>query len=191
MPATIQDINFIPDEIIESQVEATRISSANKMSLGLAIFLLMAGAAFWGYNFYQKQELAKAKQQAATYETNIQNLKDFGEEGYKLGTRLQSIKSILDSRQYYSKLIEQVDELTPEGVDVVTWQASSDGVMQLEGISSPNYLPIADFEGNLQSDPKEVFADVKLTTAALEEEDGDIKFGMSITLSKESLNARE
>ncbi len=187
MAHAFRDVNFIPDEIITERKQRAKLSKGNRIAIGLAIFSLLAGSGLWGYNYYNQSEIQKSEEQIAANQKKIEDLKDFGETGYQLGSRLEKSNDILENRIYFSKLFEEFTNQIPKSITVRSWQINESGSINLSASSFPNYSPIALFQKNLISSETGIFKDMRLQSASLNNKEGNVSFSVRIEVNLEAL----
>ncbi len=189
MPA-IQDINFIPDEIVKTRrVERTR-NSGNKFFILITVLIGLAAGGIHYYNNTLNSHLIDIENGITTNLNEIANLQEFGKHGYKLGARLQNVKKILDTRPHYSRAYTEVLARIPENVTIVGWNVTEEGLFTISGRATPNYTPIADFRDNLlKTDPgnPQFFRDVKLISSTYDKSNGYIEFVLQLQFNSETL----
>ncbi|PJA40941.1 hypothetical protein CO178_01330 [candidate division WWE3 bacterium CG_4_9_14_3_um_filter_34_6] len=183
MTEPFTDINFVPDDLSASRLRQSRKNQANKYSVVIAALILICGVSLFVYNLRQKANITKSRGKISELQTTIDQLKEFGESGYKLGTRLDAVKLILSSRRDFSVLLNEVNLQTPSNIVLNTWKVQEEGILQLSGDSYPSYNPIAVFQKNLQDSDKALFYNVKLESAKLNKESGKVDFSINILLN--------
>lgn len=190
MPENLNDVNFVPEEILEAREQVQRKSTLSKVAIFVAILSILAAAGVFGYDLYLKNKLNSLQSEKAEKNATIESLKGFGETGYKLGVRLAAAEELLNTKIYFSKVFEEIRAQTPENVEIRSWQVNSEGVLTMVAFSTPNYVPIAEFQNNLLNSETNYFDTVRLQSAALDGRQQGVNFSFEIQLDLESVYER-
>ncbi len=182
MPNAFSDVNFIPDEVVSDRKRNSQVKSLNKLAVGAMILALIVGGGLFGYNLYTKNKITTLKTDVTKKQSEIQELNEFAKDGYKLGLRLSSVKTILSERPYYGKIVEELYNQVPEGVGIKDIQVDDEGSVILTGIAVPNYIPIATFQDNLKASDSQYFTKIRLRSAALEKTTGSVSFTLEFVI---------
>jgi Tfp pilus assembly protein PilN len=182
MPNAFSDVNFIPDEVVSDRKHESQVKSLNRFAVVGMIIALLVGFGLLGYNIYTKNKIKSLESEVQNVQTQIQELNEFAESGYKLGLRLSAIKAILDNRPYYGKVIEELYKQVPEGVTIHSLQVGDKGSVIISGLAYPNYIPIATLQDNLKTSETNYFTDIRLRSAALDKSTGQVTFTIEMVI---------
>lgn len=184
-----QDINFIPQEIVDRRVEIKTRAANNKFSIGVAaVALIIAGVAFY-YNYTLQTQIKTIEAEIAASQAKVDSLQEFGKHGYKLGIRLQNSKTIISGRNYYSTVFDELAARTPNTVQIENFSISEEG-LNLNAATAFGYPTIAEFQDNLaavinEDGRKNLFTDVKLLQADYDKSSGQVSFTLQLGLTNE------
>jgi Tfp pilus assembly protein PilN len=184
-----QDINFIPQEIVERRVEIKTRAANNKFSIGVSLVALaITGTAFY-YNYNLQSQIKTIDAEITASQAKVDSLQEFGKHGYKLGLRLQNAKTIVNNRANYSYVLDELRARTPSTVIVSNYAVSGGGI-SLDATTKFGYPTIADFQESLiaqvnEIDRKNLFSDVRLLNADFNKADGTVSFSLQFNLTDE------
>lgn len=186
MPVQPENINFIPDKIVnERRVRKTKMIGTRVSIIFLVAVSIISGGIFY-YNYTITQKIDKYKADTKQRTDEIANLKRFGEEGYKLGTRLESVYKITKGRPQGSGIMNEVSNRLPTGVDIIDWSYNPTQGLIIKGASKSTYVPIDLFKENLLSKADDgtesPFTAVKLTSASYDKSDGLVSFSINVSV---------
>lgn len=190
MPENINDVNFVPEEILEAREQVQRKSLLSRLAIFLAIVSVIAAAGIFGYDLYLKSRLNALQTEKAEKNATIESLKEFGEKGYKLGVRLAAAQDAINKKLYFTNVFEEVRAQKPDSIEIRSWQVNSDGVLTLIAFSTPNYVPIAEFQNNLLNSETKYFSSVRLLSAALDGRQQGVNFSFEVKLNLDSIYER-
>lgn len=186
MPVQSENINFIPDKIVnERRVKKTKMIGTRISIIFLVAISLVSGGIFY-YNYTVTQKIDKYKADTKQRADEIADLKRFGEEGYKLGTRLEGVYKVTKNRPQGSGIMNEVANRLPTGVDITDWSYNPTQGLIIKGASKSTYVPIDLFKENLLSKADDgtesPFTSVKLTSASYDKSDGLVSFSINVSV---------
>ena len=193
-PAGKFNINFIPDEVVKiRQIESTK-NSGNKFFIILTVIAALIAGGIYYYNYTLQSQLNNIESQITEKNKQVENLKEFGQEGYKLGVRLKNAKDIMARRSYYSKLYNDIVPKIPENIKITQWSLTEGGEFIFTGTAEPNYTPIADLRNNLlangENGEKSYYSDAKLISSIYNKSSGKIEFVLQVSLNPEKITGK-
>lgn len=186
------DLNFIPDSIVqEKKVQYTK-KVGTRGALILMIIIAIISAGFLFYNLTLNRRITSNMQQTEQKRSEIQALKKFGEDGYKLGLRLENAENILDNRGKLSVLASEIQKRLPSGVLLTEWNYNKEQGLSLKGTVAGTYVPIESYSDELLRTPDgeehNIFKEVKLKNALYDKSEGLVDFELSIIVDEAVLN---
>jgi hypothetical protein len=183
-----QDLNFIPDDIVDKRRLQASSKANVKLSFCILIICIVVSGVIFFYNKSLTRKNAMLESDIAKYTSEIERLKDFGKQGFVLGLRLDNIRKILEIRPNYSNLIYEVAKRTPENVVISGYSTSEKGEMSINASSLSNFTPISEFKDLLlnEKDPEDnLFTDVKINSASLS--NGKVDFDFNVVVNLEDI----
>lgn len=184
------DLNFIPDEVIAGRRLAFQRKKENSFSFFILLAAILFSVGFLIFNRYQQGKLNNIEKSMTEKETQIAELRQFGEIGYALGMRLEQIQNIINKRYSFSILLAELENRTPERVEVKDFSVNTPNVMSLSAFSRANYTPIANFQDLLlagQNDLGALFKSARIQSAAISRQNTGVDFSLEIGLNPEAL----
>ena len=185
------DVNLIPQEVINEKARQTHKKSIDKVAITILIIVVIATIAVVGYNQTLKSKLKNINNAIAVQEKIVEDLKEFGVIGYSLGVRLEKADKVMNERNRNSTLMEEINKRIPEGVELSNYSYAGGNVVNLTGRAFANYTPIAEFKDNLLSDSSDkgaLFKDAKIVSASYTNDQSSIAFSIDIYLHEGALN---
>lgn len=186
------DLNFIPDSIVqEKKVQYTKkVGTRGALILMIVVALISAGFLF--YNLTLHRNINSNIEQTEQKKAEIQGLKKFGEDGYKLGLRLENAENILNNRGKLSELATEIQNRLPTGVQLTKWSYNKEQGLSLKGTVAGTYVPIESYSKELLKTPDgqetNIFKEVKLKNALYDKSKGLVDFELSIIVDEAVLN---
>ncbi len=183
-----QDLNFIPDDIVEKRRLQASSKANFKTSLFFLIVSIIASAGLFYYNTKLVEKNTKIKDEITKYEEEVERLADFGKQGFVLGLRLDNIKKVLEKRSNYSTLVYEIAKRTPEDIIISGYNVSRAGEMSISAVSITNFTPISEFKDQLLNEDDEddgLFPVVKINSASLGS--GNVDFDLDVKVNEEKL----
>jgi len=187
----VNNLNFIPESVSqERKIRHTKVIGT-RFSIAIMIFFVLGSAGIWLYNANTDKKINQIKTEIEQKNSEIIAMRQIGEDGYKLGARLNNAQKIINTRQHISKLMEQLSLHTPDKIGVQSWSFDVSQNLIIEGISLGGYVSIDDFRVELLlsigNNDKALFKDVTLNSAEFKKENGVVKFKMTGYVNSEAL----
>jgi Tfp pilus assembly protein PilN len=181
-----QNLNFLPDEIIQDR-RAKELSKSNiKISVIILLFCVAISSGLFAYRQVLNRKNNGILSDIEKYNSTIADLKDTGYRGFVLGVRLDTIKSILEKRVNYSQLIEEMTDRVPFGVVVKGYSVSTSGNLSLKALADENFAPISNYQDKLlekeDDEKKSLFKKVEIGTASLDKSNAKVNFDFKVLL---------
>ncbi len=186
MPAQ-SNLNFIPENVLnERKITKTKVAGVKVSFVLIFITTIISAVIFW-FDYDQNKKISNLQSQTEQDKNKILELKEFGEKGYKLGIRVQSIKDSIDKSSKISVLMQEIKDRIPTSVNVISWKYdSTSGGLNILADGSVDYLPIEQFNLNLLKPydvDKTLFNSVKLTTASYNKSSGNVSFSLDVKVN--------
>lgn len=191
MPTTaqdIQDLNFIPEDVISKKRSKRTQSSLAKVGFGFIIFTIIVSAGVLVYSIFQSQKLNKIDRQIQEQVAVINQYSSFGESAYFLALKLEKIAQVINSRQLNSLLMDEIRSRTPVEVSLANYNIQSNNVIDISAKATGNYAPIAYFRENLisKNNEKGYFSDAQIGSATLNSNENSVNFSLKVIFNGDS-----
>ena len=177
-----QSINLIPQQ----EVVAQRKTKWIKLSTVMSVLILVIVGGVSAYVFYTtlnlRSDIKEHDTKISSLRTQIQGLSDIEIKARNLDQKYTAIANLLDTRSYYSEMLETLRGQTPEGVEVDTFTFGREGAINLSG-SGESYLAISDFIEQLLS--TDLFTEVIINSVTLEPSTNRAKFFLLVSYDVE------
>ncbi len=172
-------INLIPPAL-KKQKELAAIS--NQIIFGLCVILIMLGimsGAIFVYNSTLTKDISKTDQDILEQSKRLKSFKDLEALIKTANQKLDKIDDISKGRMIWSKIIVEISNFTPKGVQIKTMDLNQDtnnGV--LSGVATTR-KDIALFKEKLE---KGGFKNVTFTSSSYNQNTNDYTFSLSVGL---------
>lgn len=184
--ASNQNVNFIPEEVLQAKKQQVHLSFGLKASFVFAILLSAVWGGLFYFNLVKERAIKDLDIKIAAQRKIIDELAEFGAKGYKLGVRLEAVKDVVNTRNVFSKLIEELNSKVPESVAITDVTVTGDNNVIVSGEALYNYAPVGEYTEKLLTN-KEMFEDVKIISAQGVGQKDAVKFTLNIKLKKGGL----
>ena len=185
----MQDINLIPEELREKKRNERQKEILLRVSIGLFVLSMLLSGGLFVYKYTVRRNISGVSSQISLEEDKLKELKKVEDEMFVLAGKASVVKNVLDSRLYYSKLLENLARILPSGVYLTDVSATSDTKVVVSGVT-PSYIVLAQLITNVLEDSKadtSILSYPEITSVDLKEDVGRIDFTMNLFLKKGAL----
>jgi Tfp pilus assembly protein PilN len=179
-----QSINLIPKiEVVEQ-----RKTRWVKLSSIVMIILALVAVGVSGFIIYKtsqlKSQISTKASSMSGLRTQIQALADIEINARNLDQKYRAIISLLDTKQYHSILVEELQAQTPSDVIVDSFTFGREDAINLSGTGS-DYLSISTFIDQLLD--TDLFTEVTISSVSLEKSTNRAKYFIVVSYNTELL----
>jgi len=179
-----EDISLLPKEVEKKREQKARGRLLRKISfVALGLALLFATSVFV-YSLILKSQSSDLEQAVNQQKSEISSRAEVELTAYDLNARVEALGKILGNKTYFSTLLTTVSRAVPGGVTVTEMTAPSEETASVSGTSG-GYISLAKFLLNLKE--AEVFPAVELRSVSLDEQTGEAKFDLSLSVAQGGL----
>lgn len=147
-------INLLPPDIILMDKQATKLTWANKFSVGALLVLVALTSATFGIRFFQNSAIDADNQGVVLAQNQISDLKSKEAAAVFLSKRLNSIQSLLGDNKK-SDMFVLISALTPADTQLSVISVEKSGSMIISA-SAPSIASIDTFLNTLQDKNKTI-----------------------------------
>jgi len=175
-------VDLIPDAVkVRSWRQIAHLLVVTVFSFAFVI------AVFYGFLYYQEQEVAKQKQmeeeQITSLEEEIVGYKELNNQISDLGMQIKNIHQLLSLHFYWTNFFQLLEKYTIDGVYYAGMTAGSGGAMTLDSKADSFETLAKQITILEQEEAKEFIQDVKVSAADYDEIKEQVNFSMTITLN--------
>lgn len=182
MPETI---NLIPQE---ERIQQTK-TKVVKVSTIISVVLLVIVAGVGGFFYYRvytlRNELKELDAGVANLRSQISSLSEIEIEARNLYKKSQVLEKLFNERIYYSTLLTEFAESTPEQITVNSLGMGKDTSLSVSG-RADTYNAVQEFTNQLLGN--EVFTSVELNSVGLDTKDDRITFFIVVNYDEDLLH---
>lgn len=186
-----QSINLIPQKERQEQTKTQIVKVSTVVSVIIAVVVSIVSAVFFYQSYKLKQEIKLIEDRMTGLRADITASSQAEISARNLEVKAKTLKSIFESRTYYSYVLEELKKRIPADVTVESFAVSGTGTITLSG-QGENYLSVAKFVNNLVDknyssageNLKALFTGVTLNSVGLEDKNNRAKFSLLITFDE-------
>lgn len=181
-----QNIDLIPlEERIQQEQEKTRkefiIFSVSVFAIVLIIF---TGLSLYTKNLDEK--ISELKSSVESKKTLIIEKSDIEVTIRNLDAKTASLSNILQNKNYYSILLDEIAKRVPKTVGINTIDTSQVSQVNISG-TAKDYVSLAKFLNSLtqnqsSSESAKLFKEVSISSVTLDPFSSDAKFNLNVTI---------
>ncbi|MBI2620608.1 hypothetical protein HYW61_00085 [candidate division WWE3 bacterium] len=187
-------IDLIPLEEKASQIEGRFVKAGTVVTL--AIFVITA--IFTGYLLYVtgklKRESASLDLNISRHRSEIKDLAVIEISARNLDAKYDTLKSIMQSRLYYSTLLSELEKRLPSSVDIESLGVGSENKLSVSGTGT-DYISISKFINTLTNQEfssageglGDLFSNVTLNSVSLDQQTTRAKYFMVVDINLDLL----
>lgn len=184
-----QVLNLIPQSEKQEQNRERLVKVSSIITIVLAIFTAIVGG-FLYYRVYTIKDQLKIKEQSITkLKSDIQSLSSIEISARNLGSRFNTLQTLLKNRFVFSKLLDELQNRIPSSVEMESFSlGKEDYTFNISG-KGADYLAVSKFITALSNpDDKQakeglekLFTDVTLNSVSLDNQTSKANYFMVIT----------
>ncbi|HXK52916.1 MAG TPA: PilN domain-containing protein, partial [bacterium] len=165
--------------------------SVVKLSSVFSVVLLVLVAIYAVYMVYTVNQIKSAtrqhEQNIANHRKDINSLKEIEILARSLDGRYKLLSEVLDKRQNYSILLEEITKRMPVTTRIDSWNISAPGTVMISGVAD-DYLAIAKLLDNMSQKDfvdagegmESLLTDITLNSVQLDNQDTDVSFALTV-----------
>ena len=182
------NINLLPTEVVVRREESAKKKSYNLVAVGFFLVSVVLSLIVSLYSLYLTQSLKGLNTLVKKEEGKINDLKILEQDAIRLEDKSSALTEIFNRKKKFSKLLEVLSLMTPEGVKVTSLSSSSTDSLQVSG-AADSYINISQFLLNILN-PEiggTVFSGAELNSVNLDERLGGARFLLTLRIKPGSL----
>lgn len=180
-------VNFVPENLILEQKTKSQAFTGLKVAIIICILCCAVYGGIFFFNLLKQREITAIETNIKAQKDIITNLEEFGKKGYKLGVRLGASKDVINQRNLYSRLINELNNKVIDTIAITDVSFTSPTAVIVSGEALSNYAPIGEYTQKLLEN-KAMFEDIKINSAQGSGEEEAVKFTLNIKLKSGGLN---
>lgn len=181
------NVNFVPEQVILQQKTKAQALSGLKIAIMISILCCSAYGGLWFYNRLKQREIDNILRSIEEQKAVITRLAEFGQKGYKLGVRLEAARDVIQGRNIYSRLFNELNGKVIDTIALTDITFTSPTTVTVMGKAQGNYAPVGEYTQRLLENVS-MFEDIKITQASGSGEKDAVEFTLNIKLKEGGLH---
>lgn len=179
-----EDISLLPREVEKARAEEARGRSFRKGSLVFLAVSLLLGAGVFIYSLVLQNQLSNLEKNILNEESKISSLLEIELQAHDLEARTKVLGEVFRAKTYFSTLLSTFSQAVPTDVSLTEMTVPSAETVSVSG-TSRSYPSLSKFLLNLEA--AGLFETVGLRSVSLDEQTGEAKFDVNLTINKGGL----
>lgn len=185
----MEDINLIPEDLRTRRRKEKQARNMLYLSIIVFVLSMFFSAGSFIYKEVLKKIIFEVELQTKNEGDKIKSLEAVEGKIMVLNEKASFMLNVLNTRNYYSRLLNEIGSVLPSGIYLTDLSTFSDEKVTIGGIT-PSYPILANLIGNITERSKEQSSSFKypeITSVSLKEDLNRIEFSMIIYLEEGSL----
>lgn len=161
----INNINLLPSELKEAYESSKKNRSLLNTFIAVLIIMIIFFAALFSSRIYLSGQIKTIDKEVFVKEQSISKYGTLEKDAKKMSDKIAAAKKLIDSKAYFSKILNQVWEATPSKVYVleVSFEKENGKRGKLTG-SAENKIELAKFVEGLEKTEAFEYVDIENST---------------------------
>lgn len=183
------EIELIPEELEEARKRKGIFATIRLVGFAILGVSVFAVVVLFALKQAQTASLASVNQKIETEESRIAEMSEVEAQVFGIADKSNALADILSDRNYYSTLLEALEDSTPSGLTITALSTSTEE--EEIGVTGEveNYSALATFLRN-SVDPKKggvLFTEIALSSVSYDPSEGKAQFTATLTMKKDGL----
>lgn len=182
----MSEINLLPKEIQNNKSNNRWGRSLKITSIIFLLLMLVVSTIFWGLSFLTSRNVKIQEAKIAGVTSALMATSDFEKDVVKLGTKAQTLTTILKTQPRYFVLLNSLSSKVPLDIKITEITILSPTKTTVGGVST-SYLSLSQFLKVLSVSQDNIFSGVTLNNVVLDSVTSQVRFTMELAVKETSL----